>query len=242
MLSLFFGGFFIPMTIILFFYSRILVHIHSRLNELSQFKSQENSNSPGNTLDNKSASKKLVIEEEEEEKEKLKQSTNNEQVVIESKKTGYQSMDCSQALTTKSIYCARLVRSELKLTKCIFLSVFFFCITWLPYAIMALYLQFSRDRDSGRFVTPYISSMPILLSKTSAILNPLIFTLNDPKFKTFFENRIILKQQYLLTSAMAKEFDRNIMNTIDRDSRKKRVQSTSSQKESLKTRKFESKM
>lgn len=241
MLSLFFGGFFIPMTIILFFYSRILVLMHSRLNELSNFKSQENSNSPGNTLDNKSASKELVIEEQEEE-EKLNKSTNNGPVVIDLKKNGYQSVRCSQVLTRKSIYCARLVRSELKLTKCIFLSVFFFCITWLPYAIMALYLQFSSDRDSGRFVTPYISSMPILLSKTSAILNPLIFTLNDPKFKTFFENRIILKQQYLLTSAMAKEIDRNIQNTTDQDSRKKRVQSTSSQKESLKTRKFESKM
>ena len=128
MFWLFFGGFLIPIMIIVFIYSLIFCKMRTRYGSFSQIINSE-----------------------------------NESNFVQSNSQG--------------TIVQRQVRTEIKLAKQIILVVLFFCITWLPYATLVIYAQFGVNIED--YLTPYTSSIPLLLSKLSVISTPIVFTLSD---------------------------------------------------------------
>jgi r-opsin len=61
-----------------------------------------------------------------------------------------------------------------------------FVLSWLPYAVIAQ-LGITGFQD---FVTPYVSQFPVIFAKSSAIWNPIIYSLVHPKYKAALASRI----------------------------------------------------
>lgn len=61
--------------------------------------------------------------------------------------------------------------TENRITCMVFLMIISFLITWIPYAILALIIQFG-DKT---FVTPVLAVVPSILAKSSICLNPIVY-------------------------------------------------------------------
>ena len=155
MLWLFFGGFLVPITIIMLIYSLIFCKTRTRF---GSFSTQNN--------------------------------TENEINFVQSSSIG--------------IFIHRLVKTEIKLAKQIILVVLFFCFTWLPYATIVIYAEFGLNIED--YITPYTSSIPLLLSKLSVISSPLVFTLSDSKLLCRRQNHEY-RQAILIFLAKTKSSD-----------------------------------
>ncbi|XP_071130157.1 rhodopsin, GQ-coupled-like isoform X2 [Mytilus edulis] len=71
------------------------------------------------------------------------------------------------------------LKVEWRATKAAMTLVGVFCISWTPYAIIALIGQFS---DTS-IITPLSSALPGLFAKMSSFLNPIIYTLLHSKYR-----------------------------------------------------------
>ncbi len=71
---------------------------------------------------------------------------------------------------------------EWQITKNTIIIIFAFCIAWLPYALISFVAQFSVNRD--KFITPHTSLIPVIMAKSSAVLNPIIYVSMSQHFKT----------------------------------------------------------
>ncbi|XP_033747548.1 rhodopsin, GQ-coupled-like [Pecten maximus] len=70
-------------------------------------------------------------------------------------------------------------KAEMKIAKIALMLISLFILSWCPYATIALVAQFG----SADFVTPLMSELPVLLAKTSAMHNPLVYALSHPRFR-----------------------------------------------------------
>ncbi|XP_060066760.1 rhodopsin, GQ-coupled-like [Ylistrum balloti] len=70
-------------------------------------------------------------------------------------------------------------KAEMKIAKIALMLVSLFILSWSPYATIALVAQFG----SADFVTPLMCELPVLLAKTSAMHNPLVYALSHPRFR-----------------------------------------------------------
>lgn len=70
-------------------------------------------------------------------------------------------------------------RSEMRISKIAMAVTCLFTISWSPYAIVALIGQFGP----AHWITPLVSELPMMLAKTSAMHNPIIYALSHPKFR-----------------------------------------------------------
>lgn len=86
-----------------------------------------------------------------------------------------------------------IVKREFQATKSVAICVGFFCLAWLPNAIIVLFTQFGVDMEN--YVTPISASLPGILANTSTIFNPLIYTLLNPDFKVHFRRVLKLGNQ-----------------------------------------------
>ncbi|XP_069134425.1 rhodopsin-like [Argopecten irradians] len=70
-------------------------------------------------------------------------------------------------------------KTEIKIAKIAMMLISLFILSWSPYATIALMAQFGDPS----FVTPYMSELPVLLAKASAMHNPIVYALSHPKFR-----------------------------------------------------------
>lgn len=70
-------------------------------------------------------------------------------------------------------------RTELKIARTVILNVFFFCISWLPYSVIALIGQFGDQT----MLSPILSVIPGILAKMSTMYNPFIYCFSHPRIK-----------------------------------------------------------
>ena len=70
-------------------------------------------------------------------------------------------------------------KSEIKTARIAMTIIITFLLSWTPYATVALIAQFGPQE----LVTPYVSELPVMFAKASAMHNPLIYALSHPKFR-----------------------------------------------------------
>lgn len=71
-------------------------------------------------------------------------------------------------------------KTEIKLALVVFGIIGLWFLAWTPYAIVALL----GITNNEHFLTPLTSMIPALFCKTSAVLNPLIYAVNHPRFRS----------------------------------------------------------
>nr|BBA21101.2 rhodopsin [Ambigolimax valentianus] len=76
-------------------------------------------------------------------------------------------------------------RTEIKTAKVSLTIVLAFLLSWTPYATVALIAQFGPVE----LVTPYVSEIPVMFAKASAMHNPLIYALSHPRFREAVDKR-----------------------------------------------------
>ncbi|XP_071954123.1 rhodopsin, GQ-coupled-like [Antedon mediterranea] len=78
-------------------------------------------------------------------------------------------------------------KSEFKIAKIGMIMTALFCLTWLPYASVAFIGQFIDPS----IVSPMVQTLPVVLAKTSAVLNPIVYAMSYDKFKIAFTERFL---------------------------------------------------
>ena len=68
---------------------------------------------------------------------------------------------------------------EYDIAKTMMISVVLYCISWTPYAVIALIGQLGDQS----ILTPMATVLPAILAKASTIYNPFIYTLSHPRFR-----------------------------------------------------------
>jgi hypothetical protein len=76
-------------------------------------------------------------------------------------------------------------KAEVKIAKIAIMIVCLYILSWCPYALVALIGQFGN----ADLVTPYLSMLPVMLAKASAMHNPLVYALSHPKFREALYNK-----------------------------------------------------
>ncbi|KAK3784009.1 hypothetical protein RRG08_025204 [Elysia crispata] len=76
-------------------------------------------------------------------------------------------------------------KSEIKTARIAMTIIITFLLSWTPYATVALIAQFGPQE----LVTPYVSELPVMFAKASAMHNPLIYALSHPKFRDAVDKR-----------------------------------------------------
>lgn len=70
-------------------------------------------------------------------------------------------------------------KAEVKIAKIAIVIVCLFLLSWSPYATVALIGQFGPEK----WVTPFLSELPVMLAKASAMHNPIVYAISHPKFR-----------------------------------------------------------
>ena len=81
------------------------------------------------------------------------------------------------------------VSAEIRIAKVAIINVSLWIIAWSPFAIVCMVGTWS---DTSR-ITPLVNELPVILSKTSCVYNPIIYGLSHPKYREVTE--IISKEQ-----------------------------------------------
>jgi len=79
-------------------------------------------------------------------------------------------------------------RLETRLIKSIFLIVVTFCIAWTPYALVTLMAQFGSNAQL--YINPFTTNLPALFAKLSSVYNPIIYILNNKKYRNLIRESI----------------------------------------------------
>jgi len=69
--------------------------------------------------------------------------------------------------------------AEVKIAKVAITNVFLWICTWVPYATVVLTGQFG----SSSVMTPIVSQIPSMMTKTTSCFNPIIYAISHPKFR-----------------------------------------------------------
>ncbi|KAK4474911.1 hypothetical protein MN116_002019 [Schistosoma mekongi] len=75
--------------------------------------------------------------------------------------------------------------ADIEAAKTSVILVLLYLMSWSPYAIVCL-MTLIGSRDS---LTPFFSELPVLLAKTSAVYNPIVYAVKHPKFRLEIEKR-----------------------------------------------------
>ncbi|CAC5385363.1 OPN4 [Mytilus coruscus] len=126
--------------------------------------------------------------------------------------------EISHSQSNSKAVCLRISSSKERLkvewraTKAAMILVVVFCISWTPYAIIALIGQFS---DTS-FITPLSSALPGLFAKMSSFFNPIIYTLLHSKYRKMI--RSIFKNSGEVKYRNNSNNTQNMKVNFDRDS------------------------
>nr|BDI63179.1 GQ-rhodopsin 1 [Peronia verruculata] len=113
-------------------------------------------------------------------------------------------------------------KSEIKTAKIAMTIILTFLLSWLPYATVALIARFGPVE----LVNPYVSELPVMFAKASAMHNPLIYALSHPKFRDAVDKRF----PWLMCCCRVTERERETASSTaaDRRSKMKRMDSVNS--------------
>lgn len=188
-MSLFLGGFFTPLVIIIIFYGLLLGLLNSKKKKFN--------NANENSISWQQSSSKLSLN-----KTSIKRIKSYDYIPVNlvSHELRYlQSIKYNSVWSLNSFERQQpetvlgeklhsnkkyLLKREIKVIRSVILCVAFFCITWFPYGIMVLYAQFGSNIED--YITPLSASLPALFAKTSAIYNPIVYTLSNKGCRKFF--------------------------------------------------------
>lgn len=73
----------------------------------------------------------------------------------------------------------RGTKTDVRTAKIIFSTVTLFCLSWMPYSIIAFIGSFGN----ACFVTPLVSAIPGMIAKAATMLNPLVYALCHQRYK-----------------------------------------------------------
>ncbi|XP_076442275.1 rhodopsin-like [Babylonia areolata] len=76
-------------------------------------------------------------------------------------------------------------KAEIKTAKIAMTIIVTYLLSWMPYATVALVAQFGP----AHYVTPYVSELPVMFAKASAMHNPIIYALSHPRFREVLNTR-----------------------------------------------------
>ena len=75
-------------------------------------------------------------------------------------------------------------KKEIKVTKFAILIIISFCVSWLPYTILAVIGQFVKNRET--IVTPNSAYFATLFAKSSTLFNPILYLILKQRWKSKF--------------------------------------------------------
>ena len=162
MFAMFIGGFLVPVIIITFSYSLILLRLKQRRNMLSL--NDETDSKPSASVAN--------------DIESTQETTETGKMVGSGGVKRMNTVTKNEQEKLKSSF----IRSEIKATKTAILSVICFICAWLPYASICILAQLSSQREE--YVTPHSTSLPAMFAKSSAMYNPIIYVFTNRKFQS----------------------------------------------------------
>jgi hypothetical protein len=81
---------------------------------------------------------------------------------------------------------------ENKLAKSICLIFLAFLFAWMPYAIIVILAQFGPETQKHYLINPYSTSMPALFAKFSSIYNPIVYVLSNVDCKIYIKKKFNL--------------------------------------------------
>ena len=96
-----------------------------------------------------------------------------------------------------------MIKRELKLIRYIFFVLLFYVVAWSPYALLTIIAQFSTDIEN--YVTPFTTVLTAVFAKTSTVLNPILYSLNNQHFIEFVRVKIF-KQKITRNSKYTSSF------------------------------------
>ena len=73
-------------------------------------------------------------------------------------------------------------KKEIKVTKFAILIIISFCVSWLPYTILAVIGQFVKNRET--IVTPNSAYFATLFAKSSTLFNPILYLILKQRCKS----------------------------------------------------------
>lgn len=189
---MFIGGFLIPFILVIAFYILVLRSIKSKGRSLrTLFESDEQGKltpppTPNGTKSNRSNTLTLLTSEIQSTSVVNRNSMRIQSLISETE-------DANTNVMNRQLRSA-IVKREFQATKSVAICVGFFCLAWLPNAIIVLIAQLGIDIEN--YVTPLTASLPAILSKTSTIFNPLIYTLLNPDFKVHYKRVLKLNNRH----------------------------------------------
>ena len=179
-ISMFIGGFFLPLITIALFYILIVfllrkseIYLTYQVRHNSFDKNQNNLNS----FLNQNEKSKLIQENKK---------------FYDSAVINYpESYSITKVKDLSPIYSKR----EMKLIKMVCLLILMYLVAWTPYAVVTLAAQLGSNIEN--YINPYTTSLPALFAKTSSVYNPLIYTLSNKDFRQFFISCFLKKFKLL---------------------------------------------
>jgi len=171
-ISMFIGGFFIPLIIISSFYISIVTIL--RKNEIYLTYQIRNTNMRN--------CKKIYLNgsNHNDESSFIQHSSLNKNLFKTSVRSQSENLIKKKPRNKSSINSKR----EMKLVKMVSLIVLMYLVAWTPYAVVTLAAQLGSNINY--YVNPYTTSLPALFAKASSVYNPLIYTLSNKEFCQFF--------------------------------------------------------
>ncbi|XP_049869911.1 opsin, ultraviolet-sensitive-like [Pectinophora gossypiella] len=103
-----------------------------------------------------------------------------------------------QRLSSRHVKEQAKRKAEIKLAFLVIAVIALFFISWTPYAIVALLGIFGK-KD---LITPISSMIPALFCKTTACINPFIYIITHPKFRSEFKKMIFKDKSKRMSGTM----------------------------------------
>ena len=177
-ISILFGGFLLPFILLFVFYSLVLKSVKDKSQTFSRLLGTNENNSSDFSTTNANA-RTCGIER----RNALKMTSVLSKISDNIRRRNITFID-SLIVTmnfNRSNSGNNMVKREYQVTKSVILCISMFCISWLPYMMIIIVAQFGNNIEN--YITPLTASLPALFAKSSAILNPLIYTLINPECK-----------------------------------------------------------
>lgn len=183
MMMLFICGFFIPMCLIIFFYSFLFLLLRKNsifltYNEREKIKSNADTLVYLNRKSSKSGS----------DYSKTNSVNSN---ILRNNSDIYVAK--TESCSSNKTYNDSFIRRQVKVAKTVVLIIIMFCIAWLPYAVITLIAQYISPNYLIKYINPLTTSLPAIFAKTSSIYNPILYTLSNKDCKNYFRKLFLTK-------------------------------------------------
>jgi hypothetical protein len=187
-ISILFGGFLLPFILLLVFYSLVLKSVKAKSQLFSKMLATRENNSS-----NLSTASMNTCRTERRNALKMTSDISKFSDNIRRRKLSLIDVLIVRINFHKPNSPNNIVKRELQVTKSVILCISLFCISWMPYIIFIIFAQFGNNIEN--YITPITSSLLSLFAKSSAIFNPLIYTLINPECKIHLKHIFGIKSK-----------------------------------------------